>query len=40
MDKLALGLSAIINIPTDFSTIQQGLNASIDGDTILVMVLV
>jgi hypothetical protein len=28
--------STIINIPADYSTIQQGINASIDGDTVLV----
>ncbi len=28
--------SAIINIPADYPTIQQGINASLDGDTVLV----
>ena len=25
-----------INIPADYSTIQEGINASVDGDTVLV----
>ncbi|MDP7609451.1 MAG: S-layer protein, partial [Candidatus Marinimicrobia bacterium] len=25
-----------INIPSDYTTIQEGLNASVDGDTVLV----
>ncbi len=33
---LALLPAAIINIPEDYSTIQEGINASIDGDTVLV----
>ena len=28
--------ASIINIPSDYSTIQEGINASIDGDTVLV----
>ncbi len=28
--------ATIINIPTDYSTIQDGINASVDGDTVLV----
>ena len=28
--------ATIINIPTDYSTIQEGINASVDGDTVLV----
>jgi hypothetical protein len=30
------GYSATINIPTDYSTIQAGIDASVDGDTVLV----
>ena len=34
---LALSSSAtIINIPADYPTIQQGIDASVDGDTVLV----
>ncbi|MBT3960517.1 MAG: hypothetical protein HOB68_08140, partial [Candidatus Marinimicrobia bacterium] len=34
---LASSLTATtINIPADYSTIQEGINASADGDTILV----
>jgi len=29
-------LATIINIPADYPTIQQGINASVDGDTVLV----
>ena len=28
--------ASIINIPSDYSTIQEGINASTDGDTVLV----
>ena len=28
--------STIINIPADYPTIQQGINVSVDGDTVLV----
>ena len=28
--------ATIINIPSDYSTIQEGINASVDGDTVLV----
>ena len=28
--------ATIINIPTDYSTIQDGISASVDGDTVLV----
>jgi hypothetical protein len=31
-----LGLATIINIPDDYPTIQQGIDASFDGDTVLV----
>ena len=36
-----LGLMSIlfattINIPSDYTTIQEGINASVDGDTVLV----
>ncbi len=30
------GLAFVINIPADYSTIQNGINASTDGDTVLV----
>ena len=30
------GLSETILIPEDYATIQQGLDASVDGDTVLV----
>jgi parallel beta-helix repeat protein/predicted outer membrane repeat protein len=32
----AVGWPTIINIPVDYPTIQQGIDASIDGDTVLV----
>ena len=28
--------ATIINVPSDYSTIQEGINASVDGDTVLV----
>ena len=31
-----LTFSQIINIPADYQTIQQGIDAAIDGDTVLV----
>jgi hypothetical protein len=31
-----LSSATIINIPADWSTIQQGIDASVDGDTVLV----
>ena len=30
------GYSTVINIPSDYSTIQEGLDASVEGDTVLV----
>lgn len=33
---VATSLATTINIPADYPTIQQGINASIDGDTVLV----
>jgi hypothetical protein len=33
---LSLGHARIINIPADYSTIQSGINSSINGDTVLV----
>ena len=33
---LSFGYSAIINIPEDYSTIQAGIDASVDGDTVVV----
>ena len=33
---LGFGYSTIINIPSDYSTIQEGLDASVEGDTVLV----
>ncbi len=32
----SIGHSLIINVPEDYSTIQEGIDASIDGDTVLV----
>tara|TARA_B100000315_G_scaffold189766_1_gene179675 strand:- start:1010 stop:1702 length:693 start_codon:yes stop_codon:yes gene_type:complete len=32
----SIGSATIINVPEDYSTIQSGINASIDGDTVLV----
>jgi len=32
----AFGWATVINIPVDYPTIQQGIDASIDGDTVLV----
>jgi len=32
----SFGYSTVINIPSDYSTIQAGLDASVDGDTVLV----
>ena len=28
--------ATVINIPADYSTIQEGINASVEGDTVLV----
>lgn len=36
LSVLSLVFGTIINIPDDYSTIQEGINASIDGDTVLV----
>ena len=33
---LSFGYSTIINVPDDYSTIQAGIDASMDGDTVLV----
>ena len=33
---LGFGYSTIINIPSDYNTIQEGLDASVEGDTVLV----
>ena len=33
---LTLAYSTTINIPADYSTIQEGIDASSDGDTVLV----
>jgi hypothetical protein len=33
---LTLGFTETILIPEDFGTIQEGIHASIDGDTVLV----
>ena len=33
---VGLGFSTTINIPSDYTTIQAGINASVDGDTVLV----
>ena len=33
---LTLGFAETILIPEDFATIQEGINASVDGDTVLV----
>ena len=30
------GYSTVINIPSDYNTIQEGLDASVEGDTVLV----
>ena len=32
----SVGNTTIINIPADYPTIQQGIDSSIDGDTVLV----
>ena len=28
--------ATVINVPSDYTTIQEGLDASVDGDTVLV----
>ena len=33
---IVVGQAAIINIPNDYPNIQEGINASVDGDTVLV----
>ena len=33
---LSFGYSTVINVPDDYSTIQAGIDASIDGDTVVV----
>ena len=33
---IGLAFSTTINIPSDYTTIQAGINASVDGDTVLV----
>jgi hypothetical protein len=33
---LTLGFAETILIPEDFATIQEGIDASVDGDTVLV----
>ena len=33
---LSFGLSETILIPEDYATIQEGIDASVDGDTVLV----
>ena len=33
---IGLGFSTTINIPSDYTTIQEGINASVDGDTVLI----
>ena len=32
----SIGYSTVINIPSDYNTIQEGLDASVEGDTVLV----
>lgn len=34
--SISLGYSTILNVPEDYPTIQSGINASVDGDTVLV----
>ena len=33
---LTLGFAETIRLPEDFATIQEGIDASVDGDTVLV----
>ena len=33
---LSVCYSAVIKIPTDYPTIQEGINAAVDGDIVLV----
>ena len=36
ISALTILSATVINVPSDYSTIQEGINASVDGDTVLV----
>jgi len=36
ISTLTILSATVINVPADYSTIQEGINASVEGDTVLV----